>query len=146
MIEHTGHFRVPDQLANMLAEIAAIYSPKRAIDPCCGDLGILEKCRFARERRAVFRNPSALREAEAKKTEVCCELGDITKMSLDPRYDLVVTIVPFGARDQTDGRTRYIDVLVAERCVELVATDGVCILVVPHAFLMAQRLGNFDGS
>ena len=66
MIEHQGHFRVPDQLANTLTEIAAIYLPKRAIDPCCEDVAILEKCIFAQERRAIFRNPSALRDAEAK--------------------------------------------------------------------------------
>lgn len=143
MIQEHGHFRVQEQLTTTIADIAAIYLPKTAIDPCCENVAILEKCTFSQERRAIFRNPSALREAEAKKTAISCELGDITRFSLGAVYDLVVTVVPFGSRDLIDGRTRNLDVVVAERSIDLIAVGGVGILIVPHAFLIAQRLSAF---
>lgn len=133
-----GRFRIPDQLASFVSQLAALYSPSSAIDPCCEDLALLRGCRFAQERRALFRNPTSLREANEHAENIVLELGDITRMPLNRLYELVVTNLPFGARDVVDGRPRRLDLAIAERCLEIVAPNGVCLMVVPLNFLTGQ--------
>ena len=138
MIEHHERFHILDQLASLVGKIAELYSPTTAIDPCCEDVSLLRKCRIAKERLAIFRNPSSLREASEHSESIHLDLGDITRMPLNKLYELVVTCLPFGARDVVDGRPRRLDLAIAERCLEIVAPNGVCLMVVPTVFLTGQ--------
>ena len=143
MIEHHERFHIPDQLVSLVGKIAELYSPFNAIDPCCEDVALLRECHFVKERHAIFRNPSSLREASQQTDNIHLELGDITRISLNKLYDLVVTFLPFGARDVVDGRSRRLDLLVAERCLDIVSLNGVCLILAPQYFLSATFLSEF---
>jgi len=135
MTAYDGRFRVPEHLAILVGNIAQLYSPSSAIDPCCDDISLLLECRGAKERRAIFRNPSAHNEYVDNAVNIELEIGDITRMEFTSKYDLVVNILPFGARDFVDGRSRRLDLVIAERCLDIMAQDGVCLMVVPAIFL-----------
>ena len=136
-------FWLPDQITTLVATIAELYSPKTAIDPCCDDIRLLDQCAFAKEREAIFRNPSSLRAASAQAQEIALSCGDITKKSLDKLFDLVVTCLPFGNRVVTNVPTHRVDYLVAERSLDIVAPNGVCLIIAPFNFLTAPLFQPF---
>lgn len=143
MNENHERFRIPNQLASFVGQIAELYSPSNAIDPCCEDVALLRACDFAKARDAIFRNPSSLREASKQTDDIHLEPGDITRMSLNKVFDLVVTFLPFGDRDVVDGRSRRLDLIVAERCLDIVSPNGVCLIVAPQNFLTASLFSDF---
>jgi hypothetical protein len=138
-----SRFCIPSHLAAFLGRLGAIYHPKTAIDPCCEDVSALAACNYVADRRALFRNPTALKQAERIAPSVQLELNDITRVHLDRQFDLVLTVVPFGAIDYVAGKRNRLDILMAERCLDLVAQNGACLLIVPPSFLTALSLSSF---
>ena len=138
-----SRFCIPSHLAAFLGRLGAIYHPKTAIDPCCEDVSALAACNYVADRRALFRNPTALKQAERMAPSVQLELNDITRVHLDRQFDLVLTVVPFGAIDYVAGKRNRLDMLMAERCLDLVAQNGACLLIVPPGFLTALSLSAF---
>jgi len=138
-----SRFCIPSHLAAFLGRLGAIYHPKSAIDPCCEDVSAIAACNYVADRRALFRNPTALKQAERMAPSVQLELNDITRVHLDRQFDLVLTVVPFGAIDYVAGKRNRLDMLMAERCLDLVAQNGACFLIVPPGFLTAQSFSAF---
>lgn len=142
--KQSGHFQYPTQLAQMIADIARLYEPRTAIDPNCDDLTVLKHCDFVDSKRAIFRNPNSLDRAKATDTDICLESGDFWREPLDELFDLVTTTtLPFGARIELGGRTERLDMIIADRCLNIVAPNGICFLIVSSNYLHAPRFRSF---
>lgn len=139
----SGRYYFPDHLCELVSQIAAIYEPRTAIDPCCEDVALIGHCDFVSDRQALFRNPSAMQDAAIRFADVSRELEDITRSRLDRLFDLVVTVVPFGARDTAKGRSRRLDLIVAERCLDIIAPNGIALIIIPANFLTAPLFSRF---
>ncbi|QGQ21953.1 hypothetical protein F1728_04275 [Gimesia benthica] len=134
--KQSGHFHYPTRLAQMIADIARLYQPSTAIDPNCDDLTVLNHCDFLAAKRAIFRNPNSLDQAEATGTDIDLGIGDFWREPLDELFDLVITTtLPFGARIEIGGRIKKLDEIIANRCLDIVAPNGICILIVPSHYL-----------
>ena len=135
--------RIPEQITAFVAKIAALYPNGSTIDPCCEDISILERLDFATERTAIFRNSIAFERASAQTHGIVLDRGDINDMVLDRMYNLVVNVSPDGRRVAADSRPRRLDLAVAERCLDLIAPDGVCLMLAPTNFLTAPIFQSF---
>lgn len=130
-------------LASFLGRLGAIYRPKTAIDPCCEDVAAISACDYVPNRRALFRNAATMKHAQQIAPNVQIELRDITRIALDKQFDLVVAVVPFGAVEKVDGKRYKLDVMIAKRCLDIVAQNGVCLLIVPPSFATSLSLSDF---
>ena len=136
-------FEYPQRLAQMVADIASIYHPQTAIDPNCENLTVLRLCDFVKSRRAISQNPTSLQKAEDWEHDIDLEPGDFWRESLDEIYELVTTTLPFGAQIREGGRSRRLDLMIAERCLDIVAPNGICLMTVPITFLTAPLFEMF---
>ena len=148
---HSEGFQFPQELLDLIAGIASLREPNSAIDPCCERLEPLWRLDFVPSRTALFRNPLAYDEATASYADqsdlsgngIDIELRDITRTSIDKQVDLVFTVVPFSGWDRSEGKPRRTDMLIANKCLDLLEPGGCAILVVPPNFLTAPIFDPF---
>ncbi len=134
--------RFPEPFAQFLADIASLYRPQTAIDPNCDDLAVLARCTFLDSKRALARNPRLLDDARDAQPDIHVDWGDITQDSLNEIFDLVTTtVIPFNY--PASERSAGLDIRIADRCLDIVAPNGVCLLLVPASFLTMRRVDEF---
>lgn len=136
-------FCIPSHLADLIGRLGAIHRPKTVIDPCCEDVAAISACDYAPDRRALFRNPTAMKQAVLTAPYLQVELRDITRTDLIEQFDLVVAVVPFGAVENVGGKRHKLDVMIAERCLDIVFQEGTCLLIVPPNFATDLSLSDF---
>ncbi len=122
-------FWLPDQIIALIADIAELYSPKTAIDPCCEDIRLLQQCSFVKGRRAIFRDTSYLRKVSERFTDADLIYGDITKRPIKEKYDLVINFLPDEAIAFMNTNELILGYRVAWSCLDIIAPNGVCLLV-----------------
>ena len=146
----SGRYQYPQCLAKLIADIAKISYPRTGIDPSCEDLTVLNKCDFLTKKRAIFCNEESLNVFKNSETEARLELGDICQQSLNEAFDLVTTSIlptmsmPSSMRMVQDGaHQRRRGEVVAERCLDIIAPNGLCLLLIPESWLAFRAFSTF---
>ena len=136
-------WRVSDDVAKLVRGIAAIYSPSTALDPSCTDISLLSSCDFVASRRALFRSDEHLESATVEHAGIDCVVYDITQEPSPEKADLIVTLLPSRLASREEGRLGHFDLQIAQRCLPMVAKDGVALILTTPNYLTAPLYAPF---
>jgi SAM-dependent methyltransferase len=134
-----GLSSTPNELAQLIFNLAEIYNPHSVLDPCCGTGNILSYFKKLKT-TGVDVNASVL--DVARKLNAAYEFinADALSYNFEGKFDLVVGSLPFGLR--VNGKVPIEGELI-KKGVGLLNSNGAAIFVVPEGLLCSVMFADF---
>ncbi len=130
-----NQFYTPNILANLMADLGRLSSPKSIIDISCGIGNILSYCDYASDIEGIDINKEVIELAKLINPHVSFQVANSLEKLFPKKYDLVFTVFPFGMRIKKDGKIYLSETLFIEISLSLLRKQGVLICTVPISFL-----------
>jgi hypothetical protein len=140
---YSGVFTIPEEITGLMAEVGQVFKPHSVIDINCGIGDVLKHCDYAKVRVGIDRNSYAIKLAKYLYPDIDFRTGNVIDVIVDQKFDLVISIIPFGQRIRQDGKSRPIEKLFLEKAINLLNDDGVAVCLLPINLLTAPLYEEF---
>ena len=143
VIEHYSRNRnelyfLPGNLAELVAEIAKLNSPKSCINLNSNIGEILSKCDGIENRLGVEINTQNVEIAKYLNPNLGFENSNPMYHNTRNKFDVVICFPPLGQRIEINGRKEQSEKLYVSKSLELLNDNGTAILLLPNSFLTAN--------
>lgn len=142
VIEHLsrnnrGSYFLPENLAELIAEIAKSNFPKSCIDLNSNIGEILSKCKGIETNLGLGINQENIELANYLNPSLNFENTNPLNYYTKDKFDVVICFPPLGQRIEINGRKTPSEKLYVSKSLELLNDNGKAILILPHNFLTA---------
>jgi len=142
VIEHLsrnnrGAYFLPENLAELIAEIAKSNSPKSCVDLNANIGEILSKCDGIENIIGLGINQENIEIAKYLNPNLDFENINPLKYNTQNKFDVVICFPPLGQRIEINGRKIQSEKLYVSKSLELLNDNGKAILILPPSFLTA---------
>lgn len=131
-----SHF-LPENLAELIAEIAKSSAPRSCINLNSNIGEILSKCVEIEKRLGIEINAQNIEIANYLNPKVDFDNSNPIKHNAHTKYDVVICFPPLGKRISINGRKEQSEILYISKSLELLNENGTAILLLPNNFLTA---------
>lgn len=132
-----GSYFLPENLAELIAEIAKSNFPKSCIDLNSNIGEILSKCNGIETNLGLDINQENTDLANYLNPSLNFEKTNPLNYNTANKFDVVICFPPLGQRIEINGRKIQAEKLYVSKSLEFINNNGKAILILPHNFLTA---------
>lgn len=134
---HDGLFFVPDNISNIIADLANISNPKNAIVLNSNYGEISSKLGEIENLVSIDINANNIELSQYLNPEQTFINSDPLKYSVSDKFDFIVTFPLLGQRLEFNGRSTSSEILYIEKALDLLNENGIAIFILSSNFLTA---------